>query len=312
MLKNLLSFFTVAALSASAGAATLEINLDNLSMWGAGTYDGATKTITFGEEWGAAALWIGDADYSKFTEMVVNYEKSDNSVSLSVAYAESAGVEASLAISEPGSDQVVCKLDPAGSAHIASFSISGASGSKLVLVSAYFQNDDDVSDKDYVLWSGDKAIDYWENGVQVPVSDLQYAAPKEGDRLSVSYTTTTGGGMGVGMLGKDWNVVKLPSFVELGGGLVESGSLSAVLGADDVAALTSDNNQCLFITGEGVNVTKVEILRSGTTGIEGISTDNGADCPVEYYNLQGVKVNTPSAGIYICRKGSDIKKVIIR
>lgn len=88
MLKNLLSFFTVAALSASAGAATLEINLDNLSMWGAGTYDGATKTITFGEEWGAAALWIGDADYSKFTEMVVNYEKSDNSVSLSVAYAE--------------------------------------------------------------------------------------------------------------------------------------------------------------------------------------------------------------------------------
>ncbi len=169
-----------------------------------------------------------------------------------------------------------------------------------------------MSDKDYVLWSGDKAIDYWENGVQVPVSDLQYAAPKEGDRLSVSYTTTTGGGMGVGMLGKDWNVVKLPSFVELGGGLVESGSLSAVLGADDVAALTSDNNQCLFITGEGVNVTKVEILRSGTTGIEGISTDNGADCPVEYYNLQGVKVNTPSAGIYICRKGSDIKKVIIR
>lgn len=47
--------------------------------------------------------------------------------------------------------------------------------------------------------------------------------------------------------------------------------------------------------------------KTGSTGVTGIDADNNA--PVEYYNLQGVRVNNPSNGLYICRQGSKVKKI---
>lgn len=46
-----------------------------------------------------------------------------------------------------------------------------------------------------------------------------------------------------------------------------------------------------------------------TVGIETISTDNN---PVEYYNLQGVRVADPSNGIFIRKQGTTTSKVIIK
>lgn len=40
------------------------------------------------------------------------------------------------------------------------------------------------------------------------------------------------------------------------------------------------------------------------------TTDENA--PVEYYNLQGLRVLNPENGIYIRRQGSKVTKVIIR
>lgn len=34
--------------------------------------------------------------------------------------------------------------------------------------------------------------------------------------------------------------------------------------------------------------------------------------PVEYYNLEGVRVNDPSNGIFIRKQGPDVKKIIVR
>lgn len=42
--------------------------------------------------------------------------------------------------------------------------------------------------------------------------------------------------------------------------------------------------------------------------VEGIEADNAA--PVEYYNLQGVRVANPSNGIFIRCQGNDVKKVV--
>lgn len=47
--------------------------------------------------------------------------------------------------------------------------------------------------------------------------------------------------------------------------------------------------------------------KTGSTGVTGIDADNNE--PVEYYNLQGVRVNNPSNGLYICRQGSKVKKI---
>lgn len=61
-----------------------------------------------------------------------------------------------------------------------------------------------------------------------------------------------------------------------------------------------------------MNVTYVED-ENGVQGIEDIVNDN-ANAPVEYYNLQGIRVNgdnlTP--GIYIRRQGTEVTKVYVR
>ena len=48
-----------------------------------------------------------------------------------------------------------------------------------------------------------------------------------------------------------------------------------------------------------------------STGLDAIDADNFDLNPV-YYNLQGVRVDNPSAGLYIVRRGNAITKEIVR
>lgn len=92
-----------------------------------------------------------------------------------------------------------------------------------------------------------------------------------------------------------------------------------------------EHNTLMFnTTGNGFNAFKddaahatanyrpVSIFTSGstsTTGIGNVAVDpagDDADAPVEYYDLQGRRVENPSAGIYIRRQGSVVSKVIVR
>lgn len=54
----------------------------------------------------------------------------------------------------------------------------------------------------------------------------------------------------------------------------------------------------------------VKVTAAGSSAVDEIATDTNA--PVEYYNLQGVKVANPSAGIYIVKQGNKISKQVIR
>lgn len=47
------------------------------------------------------------------------------------------------------------------------------------------------------------------------------------------------------------------------------------------------------------------------TGVEEAGVEN-ADAPVEYYNIQGIRVANPENGLYIRRHGSDVQKVILK
>lgn len=50
----------------------------------------------------------------------------------------------------------------------------------------------------------------------------------------------------------------------------------------------------------------------GTSAIEGIGVDN-SNAPVEYFNIQGVRINEPAAGqIVIRRQGTEVKKIFVR
>lgn len=48
-----------------------------------------------------------------------------------------------------------------------------------------------------------------------------------------------------------------------------------------------------------------------TTGVEQVEV-NRNDAPVEYFNLQGVRVDNPESGLYIRRQGSNIEKTIVK
>lgn len=45
-----------------------------------------------------------------------------------------------------------------------------------------------------------------------------------------------------------------------------------------------------------------------TSGVEGVLTED--DSEIEYYTLQGIRVAAPSKGIYICKRGSKVTKVV--
>ena len=59
---------------------------------------------------------------------------------------------------------------------------------------------------------------------------------------------------------------------------------------------------------------KAELLLKGKkTGVEDVTIEEvDEDAPVEYYNLQGVKVENPSNGIYIKVQGKKSTKVYIK
>lgn len=51
----------------------------------------------------------------------------------------------------------------------------------------------------------------------------------------------------------------------------------------------------------------------GFSAIDNVAVDTAADdAPAQYFTLGGVPVENPSAGIYICRKGTAVSKVVIR
>lgn len=52
------------------------------------------------------------------------------------------------------------------------------------------------------------------------------------------------------------------------------------------------------------------VFTSPETGIDGINSD--LDAPVEYFNLNGVRVSEPADGIFIRRQGSKVSKVVVK
>ena len=61
--------------------------------------------------------------------------------------------------------------------------------------------------------------------------------------------------------------------------------------------------KAVYIWGQAVTITKV------TSAIENVAVD--ANAPVEYYNLQGVKVANPENGIFIKKQGAKAIKVVL-
>lgn len=85
------------------------------------------------------------------------------------------------------------------------------------------------------------------------------------------------------------------------------------LTVDSWAILHTDSKRILCIpyyTRYGNETNGTRFTFTSSSGLQDIEADENA--PVEYYNLQGVKVENPESGIYIRRQGSKVEKVVIR
>lgn len=73
----------------------------------------------------------------------------------------------------------------------------------------------------------------------------------------------------------------------------------------------TDKVICTFAAADLKPQLKLTFEKTGTTvSVETIGDDN-SNAPVEYYNLQGVKVTNPEKGIYIMRQGTSVRKVVL-
>lgn len=65
---------------------------------------------------------------------------------------------------------------------------------------------------------------------------------------------------------------------------------------------------------EMINYMRVEYSNYvDVAGIDDITADGGSDAPVEYFNLQGIRVDNPAAGqVYIRRQGANVAKVLVK
>lgn len=61
----------------------------------------------------------------------------------------------------------------------------------------------------------------------------------------------------------------------------------------------------------GYNGSFKTVIHKKQSGVGQIAVDT-TDAPVEYYNLQGVRVDNPSNGLYIRRQGSNAEKVFVK
>lgn len=92
-------------------------------------------------------------------------------------------------------------------------------------------------------------------------------------------------------------------------GTVSSGSLSAPVCT--VAQPDGSVNVYCYSAGNGLAAYRVA-KKDNSTGIGIIGDEAVTDAPVEYYNLQGVRVNNPSSGVYIRRQGATATKVLVK
>lgn len=323
MIKNLLSIAAMTFFALGASAETLDLTLADLgSGWGNATYDAATKTITYVDAWTGKGWWLGEVDYSKYDEAVIEFEPTAFDVKLVVEYV-SDEAQSSDATVMAGATKVTCPLNETYKNAVKQIYIQNSAVGSLTLKSAYLQNSVPFDPTmDVEMWSGNHNLGGWSDGKPLQIACSQFTANKiaVGDKIKISYTTATGGSFKVQYVTQGWTWTDLPPFLALEGVNAEYGTYySSTSGSIEIPVdaatlkILQEERSVLIAGEESVNITQVDIVRADGGGSTAITDIEAADenAPVEYYNLQGVRVENPSNGLYIRRQGNKVTKVII-
>ena len=314
MIKKLLSMAAMALIAVSASADEVDIlPTFGSAGWGS-SYNAETKTITFDDSWKGRGWWLDGADYSKYDEVVVEFEPVTYTVQLVIEY--SAEGKSSTANVEAGVNKVKCEFDPEYKSSVKQIYVQNSEAGTLTLTAAYLQNAEVIdTSKDVEIWKGTQELKGWEGALTIPCSEFINNKIASGDKIKVSFNTT-GGSYKVIYVSQDWKWTEWPAFTSLPGVNAEYGTLYAdkdgfvEIPIDDAALKVLQDSRELKVQADGITVTSVDIVRGVKTGIADITIED-ENAPVEYFNLQGVRVETPANGLYIRRQGNKVTKVIL-
>lgn len=307
--------FTMAAMSIfaiSANAATLELPLDNMTTgWGC-TYDSETHIITYDEgAWKGKGWWLGDTDYSEYDKVVVEFEPTDFNVQLVIEYVEGESTKSS---TPAGGNKVEAELNKEAAAHVKQIYIQNSAIGTLKLLSAYLTNNEPPVEYDTLELPLDNMTTGWGcdydpethiitfdqgawKGKGWWLGDVDYS---EYEKVVVEFEPT------------DFNVQLVIEYVE-----GESTKSSTPAGGNKVEAEFNKENAAhvkqIYVQNSAVGTLQLlaaYLAKPTNVGVE--KMELSAESPAEYYNLQGVRVENPSNGIYICRQGNKVMKVLVK
>lgn len=318
-MKRIFLLSAIAMAATGLSAATLDLPLEKLNTkWGDGTvYDPETKTITFTESWKGCGWWLGNADYSEFDKLVVEFEPTDVNVKAAVEY--NGGIAASDAIVSPGADKVECTLNQEGKADVKQIYLQTNNPGKIVLKAAYLTNNEPPVEMDRT----DLPLDNLSTG---------WGCTYDPETHTINYDEGAWKGKGWWLGDVDYSeyqkVVVEFEPVDFNVQLVIEYVDKEVGSSKSMANAGSEIVECEFNKTGAANVMQIYIQNSAVgsltlkaaylakpkaDGVQGILDDKSdISAPAEYFTIQGVRVHDPSKGLYIRRQGDKVSKVMLK
>ncbi|WP_290458905.1 hypothetical protein, partial [uncultured Alistipes sp.] len=155
--------------------------------------------------------------------------------------------------------------------------------------------------------------------VSIDQSDLVKAKVAAGDKIVFDYTAESGNGFKMIYVPANWEWTIMPFIAAQDNYSTQhetiyldetKTSVEFVLGDADAAIFNNGASNGVKIQGDKVTLKKAYIIHKSSDGIADITVDENA--PVEFFNLQGVRVANPENGLYIRRQGNKATKVFVK
>ncbi len=327
MSKHLLTVAVAAAAMAfSASAERVDLPLGVNSSLGSGwnsSCEAVTKTITFDGAWTGRGWWLGDQDYTGFDEVTVETEATPFAIKLVIEYANDATTSEKMGAK--GDTSISLAFNPEGVSHVKQIYIQTTEAGQIVLKDAYISNAA-VFDPtaNVTLFEGSAPITGWswdaDKSYSIPMDKLTDNKVAEGNALACTFTATAEGGSSqYTLIHSDWTNEPFGPATTIEGYNAEWNSIAVsgtqtqtmIFDAAAIETIYSSSNMKVIITGDGITLDKIEIVRNpGEGGVSSITTGNAA---VEYYNMQGLRVAEPQPGqLVIRRQGGKAVKMIAK
>lgn len=172
-------------------------------------------------------------------------------------------------------------------------------------------DDPEPSDID-TIWTGNVNCGQWKESVSV--NSDKFADMKKGDKLSIDVSINAGKGKGIVEISANGGEVLAANGT--GTNMDTSGQITNraaknveySLNEDDINKLKESG---LLVRGFAVTVTKIQILRMTESGIFEMVSEEACN-DIQYYDLNGLRVENPSSGIFLKVQGGKVSKVLIK